>query len=116
MQLSPRFSSTPSEEPKITLESPWLRRQRSSLNQAKLVNVTAAPLLDTDLADADNYAIPTDDPVNFVAFRPGHAARSPSINQRSVEGCFGRSRVRTAVFRSGAAEHTVNSERKRKGA
>ena len=58
------------------------------LNQSqKPVNVTVAfPLPDIDLADADNYAIPTDDPMNFVAFQTKIDGKPVtfSINQRAL--------------------------------
>ena len=80
--------SMESEELKITPEFVTVRYV--FLNQSqKPVNVTVAfPLPDIDLADADNYAIPTDDPVNFVAFQT-KVDGSPvtfSINQRAFLG------------------------------
>jgi Domain of unknown function (DUF4424) len=58
-------------------------------NSANPVNITVAfPLPDIELADAENYAIPTYDPVNFVGFETKVDAKpiKLSIHQRAVLG------------------------------
>ena len=95
------------------------------LNQSqKPVNVTVAfPLPDIDLADADNYAIPTDDPVNFVAFQT-KVDGSPvtfSINQRAFLGEKDVSaKIKNAglpIFPVGAQQNRIAElQRKRKDA
>ena len=58
-------------------------------NAANPVNLTVAfPLPDIDLSEAENYAIPTGDPVNFLGFQTKVDGKpvSLTINQRAVLG------------------------------
>ena len=78
------------ESEELTITPEFVTVRYVFLNQSqKPVNVTVAfPLPDIDLADADNYAIPTDDPVNFVAFQTKIDGKPVtfSINQRALLG------------------------------
>jgi hypothetical protein len=58
-------------------------------NAANPVNLTVAfPLPDIDLSEADNYAIPTGDPLNFVGFETKIDGKkiNLNINQRAILG------------------------------
>jgi len=58
-------------------------------NSAAPVNLTVAfPLPDIELADAENYAIPTNDPINFVGFETKVDSKPVKLNiyQRAVLG------------------------------
>ena len=76
------------ESEELTITPEFVTVRYVFLNQSqKPVNVTVAfPLPDIDLADADNYAIPTDDPMNFVAFQTKIDGKPVtfSINQRAL--------------------------------
>lgn len=75
------------ESEELTITPDFVTVRYVFLNQGqKPANVTVAfPLPDIDLSDADNYAIPTDDPVNFVGFQTKIDGKpiAFSINQRA---------------------------------
>src|SRR5262245_44338745 len=80
--------SIESEELKITPELVTVRYVFRN-NAANPVNLTVAfPLPDIDLSEADNYAIPIGDPLNFLGFetRVDGKKISLNINQRAVLG------------------------------
>lgn len=78
------------ESEELTITPEFVTVRYVFLNQGqKPANVAVAfPLPDIDLADADNYAIPTNDPVNFVAFQTKIDGKpiTLSINQRAFLG------------------------------
>src|SRR5436190_14187034 len=61
--------SVESEELTITPEQVSVRYVLLNQTQNPTTVTVAFPLPDIDLSEADNYAIPTDDPDNFVAFQ-----------------------------------------------
>jgi hypothetical protein len=78
------------EQEELTITPEKVRVRYVFLNQSALpVTLTIAfPLPDIDLAEADNYAFPTDDPINFVAFETKIDGEPVNftINQRAVLG------------------------------
>jgi hypothetical protein len=78
------------ESEELTITPEFVTVRYVFLNRSdKPVNVTVAfPLPDIDLAEADNFAIPSTDPVNFVAFQTKIDGKPVnfSINQRALFG------------------------------
>ena len=80
--------SVESEELTITPDEVHVRYVFLNQTQKPATVTVAFPLPDIDLSDADNYAIPTDDPVNFVAFETKVDGKPISfkMNQRAFLG------------------------------
>jgi hypothetical protein len=80
--------SIESEELTITPEHVNVRYVFLNQNEKPLTVTVAFPLPDIDLSEADNYAFPTDDPVNFVAFQTKVDGKPVTftINQRGFLG------------------------------
>ena len=78
------------ESEELTITPEFVTVRYVFLNQSdKPANLTVGfPLPDIDLAEADNYAIPTTDPVNFVAFQTKIDGKPVTftINQRAFLG------------------------------
>jgi len=78
------------ESEELTIATDQVSVRYVFLNQSQNpVTVTVAfPLPDIDLADAENYAIPTTDPVNFVGFQTKIDGKPVTftMNQRGVLG------------------------------
>jgi hypothetical protein len=77
-----------SQELTITPEQVSIRYVFQNQSDKPAVVTIAFALPDIDLSEADNFAIPTDDPVNFVAFRTkvDGKAVNLAISQRAVLG------------------------------
>src|SRR5258708_27202972 len=80
--------SVESAELTITPEQVSVRYVFLNQTQNPATVTVAFPLPDIDLSEADNYAIPTDDPVNFVAFQTKVDGKvvSFTVNQRGFLG------------------------------
>ncbi len=80
--------SVESEELTITPEQVSVRYVFLNQTQNPATVTVAFPLPDIDLSEADNYAIPTDDPVNFVAFQTKVDGKAVpfTVNQRAFLG------------------------------
>ena len=80
--------SVESEELTITPEQVSVRYVFLNQTQNPATVTVAFPLPDIDLSEADNYAIPTDDPVNFVSFQTKVDGKPVpfTVNQRAFLG------------------------------
>jgi Domain of unknown function (DUF4424) len=80
--------SIESQELTVTPEQVNVRYVFQNLSDKPATVTIAFPLPEIDLSEADNYAIPTDDPVNFVAFRTKVDGKTVNlaITQRAVLG------------------------------
>ena len=80
--------SVESEELTITPERVSVRYVFLNQTQNPVTLTIAFPLPDIDLSEADNYAIPTSDPINFVAFETKADGKPVTftINQRAFLG------------------------------
>jgi len=80
--------SLETEELTITPEQVSVRYVFLNQTQAPATATLVFPMPDIDLSEADNYAIPTADPVNFVAFQTtiDGTAVTFTINQRAFLG------------------------------
>src|SRR6478735_1832621 len=78
------------ESEELTIATDQVNVRYVFLNESQNpVTVTVAfPLPDIDLSEAENYAIPTNDPVNFVAFQTKIDGKPVSftINRRAFLG------------------------------
>jgi hypothetical protein len=77
-----------SQELTISPERVNLRYVFLNQTQAPATVTLAFPMPDIDLSEADNYAIPSDDPVNFIAFQTKVDGKAVTftINQRAFLG------------------------------
>jgi hypothetical protein len=102
------------ESEELTITPEFVTVRYVFLNQGqKPANVTVAfPLPDIDLADADNYAIPSDDPVNFVAFQTKVDGKPVTftINQRAL---LGEKDVSAKVKNAGLPTFPVGAQQSR---
>src|SRR4051794_39370829 len=80
--------SMESEELTITTDQVSVRYVFLNQSQNPVTVTVAFPLPDIDLSEAENYAIPTNDPVNFVAFQTKVDGKPVTftINQRAFLG------------------------------
>jgi uncharacterized protein DUF4424 len=80
--------SMESEELTITTDQVSVRYVFLNQSQSPVTVTVAFPLPDIDLSEAENYAIPTSDPVNFVAFQTKVDGKpiTFTINQRAFLG------------------------------
>jgi hypothetical protein len=80
--------SIESEELTITPDTVKVRYIFLNQTPAPVTATIAFPMPDIDLSEADNYAIPTDDPVNFIAFETTIDGKPAplEINQRAFLG------------------------------
>jgi hypothetical protein len=80
--------SMESEELTITTDQVSVRYVFLNQTQNPVTVTVAFPLPDIDLSEAENYAIPTNDPVNFVAFQTKVDGKPVTftINQRAFLG------------------------------
>jgi Domain of unknown function (DUF4424) len=77
-----------SEELRISIDKVDVRYQFTNISGKSVTLTVAFPLPDIDLAEAENIALPSNDPVNFVDFetRVDGVPAKFSINQRAVVG------------------------------
>lgn len=77
-----------SEELRITLDRVSVRYQFASLSKKPVTMTVAFPLPDIDLAEAENIALPSADPVNFVDFHTSidGVPAEFSLDQRAMIG------------------------------
>src|SRR5438445_9996446 len=80
--------SVEAEELTVTPEQVSVRYVFLNQTQNPPTVTVAFPLPDIDLSEADNYAIPTDDPLNIVAFhtKVDGKAVTFTVNQRAFLG------------------------------
>ncbi|MBB4381141.1 DUF4424 domain-containing protein [Bradyrhizobium sp. SBR1B] len=77
-----------SENLRIALDSVTVRYQFTNVTAKPVTMTVAFPLPDIDLSEAENIALPSDDPVNFVDFTTkvdGHPTPL-TIDQRAIVG------------------------------
>jgi hypothetical protein len=104
--------SMESEELTITTEQVNVRYVFLNQSQNPVTVTVAFPLPDIDLSEAENYAIPTNDPVNFVAFQTKIDGKPVSftINQRAF---LGDKDVSATIKASGLAILPIGSQQSR---
>jgi hypothetical protein len=104
--------SIQSEELTITPEQVSVRYVFLNHTEKPITVTVAFPLPDIDLAEADNYAFPTDDPVNFVAFQTKVDGKPVAfnINQRAF---LGEKDISAVLKESGLPLLPVGTQQKR---